>query len=118
MILNKLRAMPKLNFNNPIEPYKSISDTAKIVEVEPHVLRFWEKEFSEIKPHRNNGRRCYLQDQIDIILTIKSLLYEKGYTLQGAKQFLKEKTPHAALDKKQDIESIIENLYEIKKILQ
>lgn len=110
--------MPKLNFNNPIEPYKSISDTAKIVEVEPHVLRFWEKEFSEIKPHRNNGRRCYLQDQIDIILTIKSLLYEKGYTLQGAKQFLKEKSPNSASEKNQDIGSIIESLYEIKKILQ
>ncbi len=63
-------------------------------ELKPHVLRYWEQEFSQLKPSKRRGnRRYYLRDQIFIVLKIKQLLYEQGYTISGARQKLDEKPP-------------------------
>jgi DNA-binding transcriptional MerR regulator len=70
--------------------YSSISEVAEMTGLEPYVLRFWEKEFSLLKPKKNRaGNRSYQQKDIDLINQIKHLLYEEGYTIDGAKSKLK-----------------------------
>jgi len=72
------------------EKYYSIKQASEIIGVKPHVLRFWESEFAEIKPKKNKaGRRLYQKKDIALILQIKQLLYNEGFTIQGAKQKLK-----------------------------
>ncbi len=68
--------------------YFKISEVSQIVGVEPHVLRYWEKEFKEIKPIRFSSRRLYTEEDIKTIIEIKKLLYEDGFTIAGAKRYL------------------------------
>jgi DNA-binding transcriptional MerR regulator len=71
--------------------YYSISEVADLAGVKPYVLRFWEKEFPQLKPKKNrSGNRSYQQKDIDLISQIKHLLYEEGFTIEGAKSKLKE----------------------------
>jgi DNA-binding transcriptional MerR regulator len=71
--------------------YYSISEVAEITGIKPYVLRFWEKEFGQLKPKKNRaGNRSYQQKDIDLISQIKHLLYEEGYTIEGAKSKLRE----------------------------
>ncbi|MBI5787899.1 MAG: MerR family transcriptional regulator, partial [Candidatus Schekmanbacteria bacterium] len=59
--------------------------------IKPHVLRYWEAEFGLIKPKKDKqGQRLYRQKDIEIILHIKELLYDQRFSIQGAKQRLKE----------------------------
>jgi DNA-binding transcriptional MerR regulator len=70
--------------------YYSISEVAQLTDVKPYVLRFWEKEFPLLKPKKNRaGNRSYQQKDIDLINQIKHLLYQEGYTIEGAKSRLK-----------------------------
>jgi len=75
--------MSNLMFNE--NSFFTISRTAEIIGVQPHVLRFWEKKFSSINPKKNlSGRRFYSSDDIKTLLKIKKLLYEDGFTIKGA----------------------------------
>ena len=70
----------------------TISKTAKIIGVQSHVLRFWEKKFSSIKPKKSlSGRRFYSSNDIETLLMIKKLLYEDGFTIKGAVSFIDNK---------------------------
>ncbi|MCQ2270203.1 MAG: MerR family transcriptional regulator [Bacteroidales bacterium] len=70
--------------------YFSIGDTSKMFDLTPATLRYWEKEFSEIKPFKNKkGERYYSRQDIDLIKTIHYLTKTKGYTLKGAKEAMK-----------------------------
>ncbi|KPL01254.1 MAG: hypothetical protein AMJ91_00975 [candidate division Zixibacteria bacterium SM23_73_3] len=72
--------------------YYSISEVSQITKIKPYVLRFWEKEFNLLKPKKNKaGNRSYQQRDIDLINQIKHLLYEEGYTIEGAKSKLKNR---------------------------
>ena len=71
--------------------YLKISQTAKICGVSDNVLRYWEKQFSELSPTQRNARRYYQQKDVEIILDIKKLLMEQKYTLKGAKEIISEK---------------------------
>jgi len=80
--------------NSTIKPdsklYYSISEVADMTGLKPYVLRFWEKEFPFLKPKKNRaGNRSYQQKDIDLINQIKHLLYDEGYTIEGAKSKLK-----------------------------
>ena len=71
--------------------YYSISEVSKMANVEPHVLRFWEKEISLLRPKRGKSRsRAYRERDIRIVLVIKDLLYKQKYTIQGASEQLSE----------------------------
>ena len=71
--------------------YYSISEVSDITELKQYVLRYWETEFSQLKPNKNQaGNRIYRSHDIDVILDIKSLLYDRKFTIKGAKQHLKE----------------------------
>ena len=72
--------------------YYSISEVSEITELKAYVLRYWETEFSQLNPPKNRaGNRTYRQKDIEVILKIKDLLYQKKYTIDGARNFLKEK---------------------------
>src|SRR5689334_1684606 len=67
--------------------FKTISEAAKSLGVPQHVLRFWEGRFSQIKPLKlRGGRRYYRPEDMEILSTIKHLLYKQGYTIKGAKK--------------------------------
>lgn len=71
--------------------YYSISEVSKITSLKPYVLRYWETEFPELKPAKNRaGNRIYRSVDINLILLIKKLLYTDKYTIEGARQKLKE----------------------------
>ena len=71
--------------------YYSISEVSEITELKQYVLRYWETEFSQLKPSKNQaGNRIYQSHDIDLILDIKSLLYDRKFTIKGAKQHLKQ----------------------------
>ena len=71
--------------------YYSISEVSELTQVEAHVLRFWEKEFASLKPRRGrSGNRNYRERDIELIRSIKELLYEQKYTIPGAADQLKK----------------------------
>ncbi|UCF69825.1 MAG: MerR family transcriptional regulator [candidate division WOR-3 bacterium] len=65
----------------------SIKEVADMVELKPYVLRYWEKEFSILRPKRNRvGRRYYTKKDVDVVRMIRNILHEQGYTIAGAKK--------------------------------
>jgi len=74
--------------------YYSISEVSKITDLEQYVLRYWESEFEQLKPAKNRaGNRIYTNREIKLILYIKKLLRDERYTIEGAKQVLKNFSP-------------------------
>jgi DNA-binding transcriptional MerR regulator len=85
MAMKKSFAMKKL--------YYSISEVSKITDLEQYVLRYWETEFEQLKPAKNlAGNRIYTNKDIKLIFQIKKLLREEKYTIEGAKNLLKNYT--------------------------
>lgn len=85
--------------------YYSISEVSKITGLEQYVLRYWETEFPELKPAKNRaGNRIYTNKDIKLILKIKNLLRDEKYTIEGAKQVLKEYAPE--VDSNEQLELI------------
>jgi len=73
----------------PDKLYFRIGDVARICEVPAYVLRFWETEFSQLKPNKSGtGQRLYRKREVELALRIKRLLYDEGYTIPGARQVL------------------------------
>jgi DNA-binding transcriptional MerR regulator len=73
----------------PDKLYFRIGEVSKITGLPTHVLRFWESEFSRIRPKRtDSGQRLYTRHDIELILRVKNLLYERKFTIQGARQHL------------------------------
>jgi DNA-binding transcriptional MerR regulator len=71
--------------------YYSISEVCATTSLEPHVLRYWESEFAQLRPKKNRaGNRAYRDKDIEIIKYIKYLLYEEQFTIPGAKKKLAE----------------------------
>jgi len=69
--------------------YYSISEVCKLTELKSYVLRYWETEFRELKPPKNRaGNRTYRKKDIDTIIKIKELLYDKKFTIEGARNQL------------------------------
>ena len=65
----------------------SIKEVADMLELQPYVLRYWEKEFSILRPKRNRvGRRYYTKKDVDIVRMIRNILHDQGYTIAGAKK--------------------------------
>lgn len=73
----------------PGKRYFTIGEVSDLCLVKPHVLRYWEQEFPQLKPAKRRGNRRYYQRiDVEMIRTIRSLLYEQGYTIGGARQRL------------------------------
>ncbi len=80
--------------NNELAPipnkrYFTIGEVSELCAVKPHVLRYWEQEFPDLKPVKRRGnRRYYQRHDVMLIRQIRSLLYEQGFTIGGARQQL------------------------------
>ena len=80
--------MPKKNETR----FYTIREVAKELDLETYVIRYWEKEFPQLKPRRIAGRRFYSLQDLELLKRIKRLLYEEGYTIAGARKALALKT--------------------------
>ena len=82
----------------PDKLFFKISEVCEIVGVEPYVLRFWETEFPNFAPEKSKaGHRVYKKKDVENVLRIKELLYDRGFTIAGArKQLSKSKAPNKA----------------------
>ena len=90
----------------PSKRYFTIGEVSELCDVKPHVLRYWEQEFPQLKPVKRRGNRRYYQRQdVMIIRTIRSLLYEQGYTIGGARLQLTDVRP-AERDEPEEMESV------------
>jgi DNA-binding transcriptional MerR regulator len=70
----------------PPKRYFAIGEVADLCGVKPHVLRYWEQEFPQLKPAKRRGNRRYYQpDDVQMIRRIRTLLYEQGFTIMGAR---------------------------------
>ena len=77
--------------------YYSIGEVSEMTGLKQYVLRYWESEFSQLNPSKNSaGNRNYRKSDIDLINEIKDLLYDRRFTIKGAKQHLKDKTKQPA----------------------
>ena len=105
--------------SNPQKPSKlfyRIGEVSRLTGLEPYVLRYWESEFSQIKPDKGkSGQRLYKKEDVDNIFHIKQLLYKDGYTIAGARRKLNGK---AGQDVNAVIESAKKDLREILEILK
>ena len=71
--------------------YYSIGEVSRMLDLKPYVLRYWETEFSQLSPPKNKaGNRIYRQKEVDLLRHIKELLYERKYTIEGARRQLAE----------------------------
>jgi DNA-binding transcriptional MerR regulator len=83
----------------PKKRYFAIREASTLCGVQPHVLRYWEKEFPQLAPKKRAGNRRYYQiEDIVLLRRIRSLLYDQGYTISGARSLLKSKNPIVSAD--------------------
>ncbi|WP_127477114.1 MerR family transcriptional regulator [Sulfurivermis fontis] len=111
--------------NNELPPipgkrYFTIGEVSELCDVKPHVLRYWEQEFPQLKPVKRRGnRRYYQRHDVIMIRQIRSLLYEQGFTIGGARQRLEqEATPPQGPVDSQLLHALREELEEILAILK
>ena len=84
----------------PAKRYFTIGEVSELCGVKPHVLRYWEQEFTNLKPVKRRGnRRYYQRHDVLMIRQIRSLLYEQGFTIGGARQRLEGEPPKAETSK-------------------
>ncbi|MGE5490879.1 MAG: MerR family transcriptional regulator [Actinomycetota bacterium] len=106
----------------PAKRYFTIGEVSELCGVKPHVLRYWEQEFNQLKPVKRRGNRRYYQHhEVLLVRRIRELLYNQGFTISGARNRLDEgapvghsseaqEAPVAALGLREEIKSIIELL--------
>ena len=94
--------------------FYTISEVSEELKVSQPTLRFWEREFKQIKPHRTlNGQRRYTKEDVEVLRKIKTLTHERGLTLSGAKKILRG--AYNDLPEQKDI--AIDTLQELKTFL-
>ncbi len=104
----------------PGKRYFTIGEVSDLCAVKPHVLRYWEQEFPQLKPVKRRGNRRYYQRQdVLLIRQIRSLLYDEGFTIGGARQRLTgEEAKSDVSQSQQIIKQLRVELEEILKILR
>jgi DNA-binding transcriptional MerR regulator len=104
----------------PGKRYFTIGEVSDLCAVKPHVLRYWEQEFPQLKPVKRRGNRRYYQRQdVLIIRQIRSLLYDEGFTIGGARQRLTgEDAKSDVTQSQQIIKQIRMELEQVLKILR
>ena len=111
--------------NNELPPipgkrYFTIGEVSELCGVKPHVLRYWEQEFPQLKPVKRRGnRRYYQRHDVLIIRQIRSLLYEQGFTIGGARlQLTGEGARHDVSQSQQIVKQLRQELEEILSLLK
>jgi len=104
----------------PGKRYFTIGEVSELCSVKPHVLRYWEQEFPQLKPVKRRGNRRYYQRQdVLTIRQIRSLLYDQGYTIGGARQRMVDEVEggSASGDVQGNIKEMIDELEDLLKVL-
>jgi DNA-binding transcriptional MerR regulator len=84
-------AAPKNSPSIPDKLYFRIGEVAHLAGVEPYVLRFWETEFPQLAPKKSGtGHRLYRRKEVEMVLEVKRLLYERRFTIEGARLYLEQ----------------------------
>ena len=95
---------------NPAKRYFIIGEVSELCGVKPHVLRYWEQEFTQLRPMKRRGNRRYYQHhEVLMIRRIRDLLYEQGFTISGARNKLQELVQHER-DKRRAGEVMLEGI--------
>jgi DNA-binding transcriptional MerR regulator len=96
--------------NIPERVFYRIKEVCTLTGLKPHILRYWEQEFRNIRPVKSSkGQRLYTKKDLDAIFTIKKLLYEKRFTIDGARKYLNtQKTLFVEI--KEDLREIVKIL--------
>ncbi|RMG36584.1 MAG: MerR family transcriptional regulator [Gammaproteobacteria bacterium] len=106
----------------PGKRYFTIGEVAELCQVKPHVLRYWEQEFPQLKPVKRRGnRRYYQRHDVELIRQIRALLYEQGFTIGGARQRLEGEVEDGVLVgsmRKRIISELRQELEEVLKLLE
>ena len=98
----------------PPKLYFRIGEVAELVGVEPHVLRYWEREFRSIRPTKSaKGQRVYSRRDIENLMRVRELLYREGFTIAGAKK----KLQRSGLEPSETAESVTEDASRIREQL-
>ncbi len=102
----------------PNKLYFTIGEVGKLCDLKPHVLRYWEQEFSQLKPLKKRGnRRSYKREDVLLVRQIKTLLYDYGFTIEGARQQLEAEGQTLATQAPLITELLLE-LEELKTLLK
>ncbi len=114
---------PSHNNELPVIPgkrYFTIGEVSELCAVKPHVLRYWEQEFPQLKPVKRRGnRRYYQRNDVLTIRQIRSLLYDQGYTIGGARQRMVDEGDNSKPSNVQAIiRETIEELEDVLKVLK
>ena len=104
----------------PAKRYFTIGEVSELCDVKPHVLRYWETEFPSLEPAKRRGnRRYYQRHDVLMVRQIRSLLYEQGYTIGGARQKLEGEEARSDVSQSQQIvRQIRVELEEVLRILR
>ncbi|MBU3600685.1 MerR family transcriptional regulator [Polynucleobacter sp. 30F-ANTBAC] len=97
----------------PAKRYFTIGEVGELCDVKPHVLRYWEQEFNQLKPQKRRGNRRYYQHhEVVLIRRIRELLYEEGFTISGARIRLGESSAQPASDSslRDELEAVLQIL--------
>ena len=103
----------------PAKRYFTIGEVSELCGVKPHVLRYWEQEFTQLKPVKRRGNRRYYQHhEVLLIRRIRELLYEQGFTISGARNKLDSIESPEAPPVQADLASVRAELLDILRLLQ
>lgn len=115
--------------------FRTISEVSQELDVPQHVLRFWETKFGQVRPlKRGGGRRYYRPEDVDLLRSIRDLLYSDGYTIKGVQRLLREGRGKVRLDpaggaaavspqsargpKAEVLKDLVEELQELRDLLR
>ena len=102
--------MEKVSPSIPAKRYFTIGEVGELCGVKPHVLRYWEQEFTQLRPMKRRGNRRYYQHhEVLMIRRIRDLLYDQGFTISGARNKIQELMEHER-DKKRNGESLLDGV--------
>jgi DNA-binding transcriptional MerR regulator len=97
--MEDLASKPLIDPEIPNKLYFRIGEVAKLAGIKPYVLRFWESEFTGLGPKKSGtGHRLYRRKDVEMVLEIKRLLYEKRFTIEGARKILESKPKRGAAE--------------------
>ena len=105
--------------------YRTITEVAEVLQIQPSVLRFWETQFSQIKPTKRMGRRYYQSDDIVLLAKIRDYLYKDLLTIKGVQKKLRQstsealqpETPSVVTNQNSEIQMLVQELSDIKSEL-
>ncbi len=102
----------------PDKLYFKIGEVSKLAGVPTHVLRFWETEFPRISPRRTeSGQRLYTRKEVELVLEIKTLLYQRRFTIDGARQHLRLHSADEPPLSRQLLDEIRAELNQLRRLL-